>query len=180
MSFSPLPIKEQITQAILTSLNAVVTGQTYTIGDTATTKTFQVTFAVERVITNAKAGGPDGNVPADWKVVLREGDDREPGPLDKVADGGDPIRFQGWLRPYCATIFLSDSDPNIPFDQKKNVASAELLNALLVNRQLGGLCEDIYPRGTGSFEAGDDMTGIDVNFEVHYRTAENDCYAMGE
>jgi hypothetical protein len=177
MAFANLPIKEQTTQLILAQLATLVAGGSYTT-EAGVIRTYQISLAgVERV----KLATP--NQIKHLLVILREGDDREPTPADAVDDGGAPIRHQRWFRPYCATIYLGDNDPEVPFDQLKNVASADLLNCLLQNRQQinadgQGLADDTYPRGTLSFETGDDLAGIDVNFEVLYTTAEDDSYSL--
>lgn len=177
MPYGSLPIIEQITQAIVSALGAIVVGQTYTIGDSATTRQWNITItAVER--EKYAADGVQGNVPADLKIVLREGDDREAVPSDRNEGGGGPIRHQRWYRPFVATIYVSDGDAAIPLKQKKNVAAADVTNCLLTNRQWGGLADDTYPRGTNTQESGDDMPFVDVNFEVEYTTGENDSYSL--
>lgn len=150
-----LPISEQITQHVLTTL-AAVNG----------TGGYQVALSVVRR-TKAPIAA------AHLQAVLHEGDDQ--------SDPDAPLGYKGWRREYAVQVYILTNGPGgcdpDDFHSTLNVARADVEKALMVDVTRGGLAHNTEISDPQEFNDVDDCGGVIVFFSVTYRTDERDPYS---
>lgn len=160
-----LPLSEQIDLSILAAVERVTTGNG-----------FQIT------LSNVVRWDPDNPpAPADLLAIVSFEVDEPAADKDTPHDE-TPIGHEQWNRHYSINVYLA----KLPDDQTgwptwRNIVTAEIQKAVATDRTRGGLAGviDTYIHGPRPFQDANDATGITIDVEVRYRTAENDPYTAG-
>jgi len=96
-----------------------------------------------------------------------------------VKDGEMTNNCQQWRQTFFATAIVIDSDKaETSIDTRLNQVAADIQKKLMVDEYRGGLATDTIIMGAVGFDDGAGFTGINVVFDVQYRTLINDPYTQ--
>ena len=85
---------------------------------------------------------------------------------------------QEWSQPFSLVAILMDSDAaTTPIDTRLNTVRSDIEKKILANTTMGGLAIDTVVEPPAYF-AENQMTGIEVKINVHYRTKYDDPYTQ--
>jgi hypothetical protein len=152
-----MPVKEQITEAVVTAL-----------GNVQVSKGFFTTLA--EVFRPRRTGeGPGPKAPG---VRVIQGPDH---PTGEGVDGNPPARERE-LTVFCDGFLRLSEQSTTPMDQALNLLEADIIKAVMADPQFGGLAinSHIGPIFYDDKE-GDGIEGIVVTLLVTYQTSENDA-----
>ena len=86
------------------------------------------------------------------------------------------LHTQEWRQPFGVVLIVTDSDTATdPIDTRLNALRSDIEKAVLADVSLDGLAIDTTVEPPQYFSA-TDLTGVELRFNVHYRTAYNDPY----
>lgn len=96
-----------------------------------------------------------------------------------VKDGEMTNNLQQWRQTFFATAVVIDSDKStVTIDTRLNQVSADIQKKLMEDERRDGLAIDTKIMGAVKFDDDDGFTGINVVFDVIYRTSLYDPYTQ--
>jgi len=96
-----------------------------------------------------------------------------------VKDGQMSNGMQQWRQTFFATAIVIDSDTaTTAIDTRLNQVAADIQKILMADDTRGGKAIDTIMIGSVSFDDDDGLTGVNVVFDVLYRSAITDPYTQ--
>ena len=96
-----------------------------------------------------------------------------------VKDGEMTNNLQQWRQTFFATAIVIDSDTaETSIDTRLNQVAADIQKKLMVDDSRGGKAIETIIMGAVPFDDDEGLTGVNVVFDVQYRTAANDPYTQ--
>jgi len=149
------PIVEQIAVSIAADINAITTANGY-----------------NQDLVAVRPKKVDFETPWDDLTVLISQDAAE-------KDGQMTNHCQQWRQTFFATAIVIDSDnAETSIDTRLNQVAADIQKKLMVDDSRGGKAIDTIIMGAVPFNDDDGLTGINVVFDVQYRTSVYDPYTQ--
>jgi len=149
------PIIEKIAIAITADINAITEVNGY-----------------NQDLTAVRPKKVDFDTPWDDLTVLVSQD-------TAVKDGEMTNGLQQWRQTFFATAIVIDSDTaETSVDTRLNQVTADIQKKLMVDDSRGGLAIDTIIMGAVPFNDDDGLTGVNVVFDVQYRTSVYDPYTQ--
>jgi len=85
-----------------------------------------------------------------------------------------------WIQPFSVYAYIRPSDSDTtPIEQLANNFRAEIEKKLLEDVTFGGLALDARIQAPRGFVQTDGFEGVEINFDVHYRTLETNPFSVG-
>jgi hypothetical protein len=112
--------------------------------------------------------------PENGVVLVIQGDPEE---NEDISVEGNP-KAKGWTQPIYLQCFViaAHDDTTTPLDKLVNRVEADVVKKLLADRTRGGHAIDTIPRASDRYTDGPQATGVLMQFDVIYRTDEDDPY----
>lgn len=108
--------------------------------------------------------------PIHGEVILLQGD-------GTMSEG--PVGYKSWTQPFQVDAYIKPSDlDTTPVDTAINTLKADIEAILRSDPTCGGYAQDLEIQSPEAFMLGEGYEGLHVQFIVHYRTLEDDPYAM--